>query len=78
MALVLAVQGGLLDILPLEDIGRFRTELPAWLDRTAAPIVDEIERTGRLDDAKSAELKALSALTAHLALVSATSEPRAK
>jgi F-type H+-transporting ATPase subunit alpha len=79
VALVLAVQGGLLDILPLEDIGRFRTELPAWLDRTAAPIVDEIERTARLDDAKSAELKAsLSALTAHLAPVSATSEPRTR
>jgi F-type H+-transporting ATPase subunit alpha len=77
VALVLAVQGGLLDSLPLEDIGRFRAELPAWLDRTAAAIVDEIDRTGRLDDAKRVELKAgLSALVAHLAPVSATSEPR--
>jgi F-type H+/Na+-transporting ATPase subunit alpha len=77
VALVLAVQGGLLDALPLEDIGRFRAELPAWLDRTAAPIVDEIDRTGRLDDAKHAELKAsFSALVAHLAPVSVTSQPR--
>lgn len=77
VALVLAVQGGVLDALPLEDIGRFRAELPAWLDRTAAAIVDEIDRTGRLDDAKHAELKAsLSALVAHLAPVSATSQPR--
>jgi len=77
VALVLAVQGGLLDSLPLEDIGRFRAELPAWLDRTAAAIVDEIDRTGRLDDAKHAELKAsLSALVAHIAPVSATSQPR--
>jgi F-type H+-transporting ATPase subunit alpha len=77
VALVLAVQSGVLDALPLEDIGRFRAELPAWLDRTAAAIVDEIDRTGRLDDAKHAELKAsLSALVAHLAPVSATSQPR--
>ena len=77
VALVLAVQGGLLDSLPLEDIGQFRAELPAWLDRTAAAIVDEIDRTGRLDDAKHAELKAsLSALVAHIAPVSATSQPR--
>src|SRR3984957_4878745 len=57
VALVLALQGGLLDRLPLEDIGKFRSELPGWLDRTAARIVDEIERTGRLDDAKSGDLK---------------------
>ena len=60
VALVLALQGGLLDRLPLEDIGKFRSELPGWLDRTAAPIVDEIERTGRLDDAKSGDLKTSS------------------
>jgi F-type H+-transporting ATPase subunit alpha len=77
VALVLAVQGGLLDALPLEDIGRFRAELPAWLDRTAAAIVDEINRTGRLDDAKHAELTAsLSALVASVAPVSATYQPR--
>jgi len=68
VALALALQGGLLDRLPLEDIGKFRSELPAWLDRSVAPIVAEIERTGCLSDAQSAELKAgLSALAKQLA-----------
>ena len=79
VALVLALQGGLLDHLPLENIGKFRSELPGWLDRTAAPIVDEIERTKRLNDAKSAGLKAsLSALVTRLAPQSTASEPRTK
>jgi F0F1-type ATP synthase alpha subunit len=73
------LQGGLLDNLPIEDVGKFRSELPGWLDRAAAPIVDEIERTGHLDDAKSAELKTiLSALVTHLAPSPTTSEPRTK
>jgi F-type H+-transporting ATPase subunit alpha len=76
VALVLALQGGLLDALPLEQFGRFRSELPAWLNRSAAHIVDEIERTGRLDDTRSAELKAgLSALLARLTPASAL-DPR--
>jgi F-type H+-transporting ATPase subunit alpha len=58
VALVLALHGGLLDPLSPEQIEKFRLELSGWLDRTAAAIVDEIERTGRLDDARSAELKA--------------------
>jgi F-type H+/Na+-transporting ATPase subunit alpha len=65
VALVLALQDGFLDRLPLAAIGKFRSELPAWLDRSAKGIVDEIERSGRLDDAKGAELRAaLAALTA--------------
>jgi len=77
VALVVAVQGGLLDSLPLDGIGRFRAELPGWLDRTAAPIVDEIDRNGRLDDAKTGELKAsLSALTTQVASLSFASELR--
>jgi len=49
-----------------------------WLGRTAAPIVDEIERTGRLDDAGSADLKAtLSALAAQVGWLPG-SEPRTK
>jgi F-type H+-transporting ATPase subunit alpha len=78
VALVLALQGGLLDALPLEQFGRFRSELPAWLNRSAAHIVDEVERTGRLDDTGSAELKAcLSALLARLTPASAL-DPRTK
>jgi F-type H+/Na+-transporting ATPase subunit alpha len=68
IALVLALQGGLLDPLPLEQVKKFRADLPVWIDRSAGPIVSEIERTGRLDDAKRAELKAtLSALATRLA-----------
>jgi len=79
VALVLALQGGLLDNLPLEHIGKFRAELTAWLDRFVGPIVDEIERTGHLDRAKSTELKAtLFALVTRLAPASTTSEPRTK
>lgn len=78
VALVLALQGGLLDALPLEHIAKFRSELPAWLDGSAASIVDGIERTGRLDGTESADLKAnISALVARLGPPSA-SEPRTK
>jgi F-type H+-transporting ATPase subunit alpha len=74
VALVLALQSGLLDPLPLEDIGRFRAQLPAWLDRSAPKIVEELGRSGRLADAASTELKAiLSELVSQLAPAS-TSE----
>ena len=77
VALVLALQAGLLDRLPLDDIGKFRSDLPAWLDRSIASVVADIERTGLLDDAKSAEMKtSLSALVAQLAPPAAASEPR--
>ena len=33
VALVLALQRGVLDRLPLQLIGKFRAELPGWLDR---------------------------------------------
>lgn len=78
VALVLAVQGGILDPLPLEHIGKFRAALPSWLDRSAASVVEEVERTGRLDHNKNAELKAsLSTLVAQLAPLPA-SEPGTK
>jgi F-type H+/Na+-transporting ATPase subunit alpha len=67
VALALALQSGLLDSLPLELLGSFRHRLSAWLDRYAASIVDEIDRTGRLSEAKRMELKArLAALIAEL------------
>ncbi len=78
VALALALQDGLLDRLPLEDIGKFRAELPGWLDRRVASIVDDVERTGRLDDAGRVELKAhLSALATQVGLPT-SSEPRTK
>ncbi len=57
VALVLALQTGLLDLLPLEEIEKFRSELPAWLGGSLKAIVDEIDRTGGLDDAHRAELR---------------------
>lgn len=68
VALVLALQSGLLDRLPLAQIGTFRAQLPGWLNGNARTIVDGIERTGRLDDAGTAELtKGLAALLTRLA-----------
>jgi F-type H+/Na+-transporting ATPase subunit alpha len=58
VGLALAMQEGLLDRLPLELIGRFRAETPAWLDISASAIVNEIMRTGRLDGGRRVELKA--------------------
>jgi F-type H+-transporting ATPase subunit alpha len=64
VALVMAVQDGLLDRIDLADVGRFRNELTTWLDTTAKGAVDAIERTGRLEkgqrDALSAALAALA------------------
>ena len=78
VALALALQGGLLDRLPLEEIGKFRSELPGWLDRSlrhrsstrsSAPAVSTMP--------SSAELKtSLSALVTQLAPPPAASEPR--
>jgi F-type H+-transporting ATPase subunit alpha len=56
VALVLALQEGLLDRLSLEQVAAFRAELPSWLDHSARAIVDEIERSGHLDDQNRAGL----------------------
>ena len=58
VGLALAAQEGLLDRLPLGLIGKFRAEISAWLDTTASAVVNEIMRTGRLDEGKRVELKA--------------------
>ena len=57
VALVMALQEGLLDRLPPEGIKKFRGELTGFLNRSAAAIVDEITRTGGIDDAGRAALK---------------------
>ena len=68
VALALALQAGILDRLPLEDIGKFRAALPSWLDRSAASIIAEIERTGSLNDPSSALLRtSVSGLVTQLA-----------
>ena len=68
VALLMALHAGLLDGLTIDDISRFRAELPSWLDQTSKPVVDGIERTGELDPARRGELtKALGDLAAGFA-----------
>jgi F-type H+-transporting ATPase subunit alpha len=50
VALVLAVQSGLLDSLPLPAVARFRQGLRETLDGDAPDIVRQIQQTGALDD----------------------------
>ncbi len=50
VALVLALQSGVLDTLPLPLMARFRQGLHAELERSAADAVHLIETTGALDD----------------------------
>ena len=51
VALVLAVQAGLLDPLPVAGVAEFRRGLGAALDRDAPKAVAQIEETGALDEA---------------------------
>ncbi|MEJ2375882.1 MAG: F0F1 ATP synthase subunit alpha [Pseudolabrys sp.] len=68
VALVFALQSGLLDPLPLETIEKFRAQLPAWLDRSVPKIVAALAESGELDEAARAEVnKALSELASRLA-----------
>jgi F-type H+-transporting ATPase subunit alpha len=59
VALVLAVQSGLLDAVPLEKIGTFRQGLGQALDRGAAAQVTAIQATGQIDDAGRTAFTAL-------------------
>jgi F-type H+-transporting ATPase subunit alpha len=68
VALVLALQSGSLDQLPLEAIEKFRNQLPEWLDHSASKIVEVLRQTGKLDEVARADLmKALSDLALRLA-----------
>jgi F-type H+/Na+-transporting ATPase subunit alpha len=58
VALIFALQAGLLDRVPIEKIGEFRVELPAWLDRTLPLLVDQIERSGHLGEPGRDQLRA--------------------
>ena len=67
VALMLAVQAGLLDALPVEALTRFRSALPAVLDRDAGAAMAGIATTGTMDDsARAAMLLALKSLAASL------------
>ena len=52
VALVMAVQSGALDAMPLPDLVRFRVALRDALDAGAADAVRLIQETGTLDDAR--------------------------
>jgi F-type H+-transporting ATPase subunit alpha len=68
VALVLALQRGLLDQLTVENIAKFRSALPVWLDQTVKPIVDEIDASGQLAQASETDLRvALTALATQFA-----------
>ncbi len=56
-ALVLAVQFGLLDSLPLAAVAEFRRGLPDALDHRAPDVVRLIEETGALDEARARALR---------------------
>ena len=68
IALLTALQEGLLDALPLKAFDAIRTELPGWLDRAIGPLIATIDADGTLDDTGRAALKtSLEALVAHIA-----------
>ena len=56
VALVLAVQNGLLDAMPLRALAEFRHGLQAMLARDAADIAQQIDRTGTLEAASMHKL----------------------
>ena len=67
VALMLAVQSGLLDPLPLAAVSAFRAGLPAALDRDAAETLRRIAETGEMDaGAKQDLLAAMTRLAASL------------
>jgi len=57
VALITALQAGVLDRVAIERIADFRTELPAFLDGAMAAIVTEVDRTGNLSEEGRAELR---------------------
>jgi F-type H+-transporting ATPase subunit alpha len=67
VALMLAVQSGLLDPLPLEAVAAFRAGLPAALDRDAAEVPRTLAEAGELDaSARAALIAAMTRLAASL------------
>lgn len=67
VALLLAVQAGALDPLPLEVVAAFRAGLPAALDRDAADILPAIAETGGVDaTAREVLMSAIARLAASL------------
>ena len=78
VALVMAVQSGLLDPLPLPTVATFRQGLHATLDREIPDIVHRIQDTGELDDpGKQALRETLGKYIKTLIPTAATAKPAA-
>jgi F-type H+-transporting ATPase subunit alpha len=68
VALMLAVQAGLLDPLPLNAVAAFRTALPAQLDKNAPETLSALTETGALgDEVRKHLMEALTELATSLA-----------
>jgi F-type H+-transporting ATPase subunit alpha len=59
VALLLALNEGLLDGLPVEKISAFRTVLTQWLDEKDSSLLDRIKATGVLDETAQTALRKL-------------------
>jgi F-type H+-transporting ATPase subunit alpha len=67
VALMLAVQAGLLDPLPLAAVAKFRAALPEMMDKDASEALSAIDKAGELDPAiRKALIDALTRLAASL------------
>lgn len=58
VALLIALQTGVLDRMPIDNIAAWRSELSRWLARPANPVTEAIGRTGTLSDAARVGLDA--------------------
>ena len=68
VALIFALQTGLLDRIPLDKIGEFRSALSAWLDTSMPAFANRVERSESLDEASRFQLRrGLTALAERLA-----------
>jgi F-type H+-transporting ATPase subunit alpha len=74
VALVLAVQSGLLDALPLAMVAAFRRGLGDALDRGAADAVRLLQETGALDAAQKQALR--ETLHHYVQTVTSTAAPK--
>jgi F-type H+-transporting ATPase subunit alpha len=70
VALLLALNEGLLDPLPLDQVTKLRNSLAKWLDEEGAAPIEAIKSTGDLDDGTRAALRNL--MTELVARVGAT------
>jgi len=77
VALLVALQDGILDRLPVEKIKTFRAQMPRWLDQNAGAIVEAIRDSGKIDEAGRAELvSALGQFANQVAPTNASGERR--